>query len=108
MSCGGPIVDPRFDAIVLAPICPHTLSDRPLVIPATSVTEVRLAEDDKDTAEVSCDGEVTGTVSAGQRLSIAASSRRVELIHPLGYDYYQILRSKLRWGRGNWGPPTGQ
>lgn len=106
LSCGGPIVAPGLDAIVLVPICPHTLSDRPLVIPATSVTEVRLADEDTETADVSCDGEVAGRVSAGHRLSIAAAAQRVELVHPLGYDYYQILRSKLRWGRGDRGPPS--
>jgi NAD+ kinase len=106
LSCGGPIVAPGLDAIVLVPICPHTLSDRPLVIPATSVTEVRLADEDTETAEVSCDGEVTGRVRAGQRLSIAAAAQRVELVHPLGYDYYQILRSKLRWGRGDRAPTS--
>ena len=101
LSCGGPIVSPRLDAIVLAPICPHTLSDRPIVIPATSVTEVTLREEHTDIAEVSCDGNVTGELKPGDRVRVAAAKQRVELIHPTGYDYYQILRTKLHWGRGN-------
>ena len=101
LSCGGPIVAPNLDAVVLAPICPHTLSDRPLVIPATSVTEVEIAEGHADTAEVSCDGEVTGYLGTGQTLRVEAAAHRVELIHPSGYDYYEILRNKLYWGRGN-------
>lgn len=101
LSCGGPIVAPNLDAIVLAPICPHTLSDRPIVIPAASITEVKLAEQHTDTAEVCCDGEVAGRISGGHRLRVAAAKQRVELIHPRGYDYYEILRSKLHWGRGN-------
>ena len=70
LSCGGPIVTPNLDAVVLTPICPHTLSDRPLVIPATSVTEIELAEGHADNAEVSCDGEVTGYLSTGQTLRV--------------------------------------
>jgi NAD+ kinase len=101
LSCGGPIVAPNLDAVVLAPICPHTLSDRPLVIPATSITEVELAEGHADNAEVSCDGEVTGYLGTGQKLRVETSKNRVELIHPSGYDYYEILRNKLYWGRGN-------
>lgn len=101
LSCGGPIVAPNLDAVVLTPICPHTLSDRPLVIPATSVTEVELAEGHADNAEVSCDGEVTGYLGTGQTLRIEAAADRVELIHPSGYDYYEILRNKLYWGRGS-------
>jgi NAD+ kinase len=101
LSCGGPIVAPNLDAVVLTPICPHTLSDRPLVIPATSITEVAIAEGHADNAEVSCDGEVTGYLGTGQTLRVEAAAHRVELIHPSGYDYYEILRNKLYWGRGN-------
>jgi NAD+ kinase len=101
LSCGGPIVAPNLDAIVLAPICPHTLSDRPIVIPAASVTEVQLVEQQTDSAEVCCDGVVAGRIAGSDRLRVAAAEQRVELIHPRGYDYYEILRSKLHWGRGN-------
>lgn len=101
LSCGGPIVAPGLDALVLAPICPHTLSDRPIVIPGASVTEIQLGEDEDDGAVVSCDGEVTGRLETGDRLRVAVADKRVELIHPNGYDYYGILRSKLHWGRGN-------
>jgi NAD+ kinase len=100
LSCGGPIVTPQLDAIVLAPICPHTLSDRPVVIPGSSLTEICLHEQDDDQAAVSCDGEVTGQLGAGDRLRVAPAARRLKLIHPPGHDYYQILRSKLHWGRG--------
>ena len=104
LSCGGPIVAPGLDAIVLAPICPHTLSDRPIVIPATSMTEINIVDDPVDSAQVSCDGEVAGEITAGDRLRVAAAEQRVELIHPSEYDYYEILRSKLNWGRGNRNP----
>ena len=101
LSCGGPIVAPGLDALVLAPICPHTLSDRPIVIPGTSITDIQLGDEDTDSAAVSCDGEVSGLIESGDRLRVAVADERVELIHPTGYDYYSILRSKLHWGRGN-------
>jgi NAD+ kinase len=101
LSCGGPIVTPSLDALVLAPICPHTLSDRPIVIPGASHTEILLQEDDGDVAAVSCDGEVLGDLAAGDRLCVAAAEKKIELIHPTGYDYFEILRGKLHWGRGS-------
>jgi len=101
LSCGGPIVAPVLNALVLAPICPHTLSDRPIVIPGDSVTEVRVGDDTADRAEVNCDGEVTGVIGPGDVLQIAAAEQRLKLIHPKGYDYFEILRSKLNWGRSN-------
>jgi len=101
LSCGGPIVTPSLNALVLAPICPHTLSDRPIVISGSSLTEIRLREDGGDVAAVSCDGEFIGELASGDRLRVAAADRRVELIHPSGYDYYDILRGKLHWGRGS-------
>jgi NAD+ kinase len=107
LSCGGPIVAPNLDAIELAPICPHTLSDRPLMIPGTSITEIELSEDQSDKAEVSGDGEVAGYLEPGQKLRVAVADRRVELIHPSGYDYYEVLRGKLSWGRGNRGSLNG-
>jgi len=101
LSCGGPIVAPVLDAIVLAPICPHTLSDRPIVIPGDSVTEVQVGDETTDRAEVNCDGEVAGIICAGDTLRVAAAPQRLTLIHPTGYDYFEILRSKLNWGRSN-------
>ncbi|GMW05587.1 MAG: hypothetical protein AMXMBFR8_03840 [Nevskiales bacterium] len=99
LSCGGPIIAPALDAIVLAPISPHTLSERPIIVPATVVTEITLAEPHSVRADVSCDGEITASLVPGRRLRVRAAEERVELIHPRGYDYFQILRTKLHWGR---------
>lgn len=101
LSCGGPILTPQLDALVLAPICPHTLSDRPIVIPGNSRAEIRLREQDDDAAAVCCDGDVIGQIGAGDRLRVTASDDFLELIHPPGYDFYEILRGKLHWGRSN-------
>ena len=99
LSCGGPIIEPQLDAIVMVPICPHTLSDRPVVIPSDHPVEVVLLERDDTNAEITVDGHSLGELNPGDRLTIAGSGARVSLIHPPGYDYYAILRSKLHWGR---------
>lgn len=99
LSCGGPIVEPGMEAIVLAPICPHTLSDRPIVISSQTTTEVMLTQDDGTRGEVNADGEFVGELAVGERLRIVAAEQKVDLIHPLGYDYFGTLRSKLYWGR---------
>jgi NAD+ kinase len=99
LSCGGPIISPDLDAVVVVPICPHTLSDRPLVIPAKQPIEVALLERENTNAEVSVDGHSLGDLDADDRLTIAQSDERITLIHPPGYDYFEILRSKLHWGR---------
>ncbi|HEX9139865.1 MAG TPA: NAD(+)/NADH kinase [Steroidobacteraceae bacterium] len=100
LSCGGPIVDPRLNVLVMAPVCPHTLSDRPIVIPGNSRIEVHLEARGEGRAEVACDGIALGEMQPGDRLEIGAAGSAVTLLHPPGYDYFRLLRSKLHWGRG--------
>ncbi len=99
LSCGGPIIEPHLEAVVVVPICPHTLSDRPIVVPASQKIEVTLLQRDDIKAEVSVDGHAMGDFQPGDKLSIEAAENPAQLIHPPGYDYYEILRSKLHWGR---------
>lgn len=99
LSCGGPIVAPVLDAILLVPICPHTLSERPIIVPAAVETDIMLSEGHTSRAGVTCDGEVAGELLPGRSLRVRAAAERVELLHPRGYDYFQILREKLHWGR---------
>lgn len=101
LSCGGPILYPELDAMVLAPICPHTLSDRPIVIRSSSTVEVRLVERPDANAQIICDGSSLGELIAGDRLVVTRADSHVTLLHPPDHDYYRILRSKLRWGRGD-------
>jgi NAD+ kinase len=101
LSCGGPIVEPHLDVLVIAPICPHTLSDRPIVVSARSLIEIALLERPDTRAQVTCDGTVLGEVEPGDRLQVKAANERVTLLHPNGHDYYKLLRSKLHWGRGS-------
>ncbi|MDH3431273.1 MAG: NAD(+) kinase [Gammaproteobacteria bacterium] len=99
LSCGGPIVEPQLDAVVVVPICPHTLTDRPIVIAADQPIEVRLLQREDIRAAIAIDGHSIGAIHAGDLLTINAAKNRIKLIHPPGYDFYNILRSKLFWGR---------
>jgi len=99
LSCGGPIIEPQLEAVALVPICPHTLTDRPIVIPAKQDIEIVLLKRDDAMAEVTVDGGHVGTLSPGETLRVAAAKQRITLLHPPGHDFYGILRSKLFWGR---------
>lgn len=101
LSCGGPIIEPQLDAIVVVPICPHTLTDRPIVIPAGQAIQIRILPREGSNAEVTVDGRSAGDLRSGTVLTISAAPNRLRLIHPPGYDFYGILRSKLFWGRDN-------
>ena len=101
LSCGGPIVDPHLEVLVIAPICPHTLSDRPIVVSAAASIEIRLLERPESRAQVVCDGFVLGDVQPCDRVQVRQSTESVTLLHPPGYDYFRLLRSKLHWGRGS-------
>jgi NAD+ kinase len=99
LSCGGPIVVPDLEALVVAPVCPHTLSDRPLMLRLDRVIEVRLGLDSDD-VNVCCDGILMGNLAHRDRLVIRQAATQVRLLHPPDYDYYRLIRSKLHWGRG--------
>ncbi|MCH7536960.1 MAG: NAD(+)/NADH kinase [Proteobacteria bacterium] len=101
LSCGGPIIEPQLDALVVVPVCPHTLTDRPIVISAQQTIEIRLIERDDTKAEITVDGFSMGSIRPDDKLLICAANHRVTLVHPPGYDFYGILRSKLFWGRDN-------
>jgi NAD+ kinase len=106
LSCGGPILYPELDALVLAPICPHTLSDRPIVVRSSSQIEIRLLERLETKAQVICDGVSLGELALDEKVVIGPAASSVTLLHPQDHDYFRILRSKLRWGRGDRVPPA--
>ncbi|MEA5445834.1 NAD(+) kinase [Gammaproteobacteria bacterium AB-CW1] len=99
LSGGGPILHPDVDSLALVPICPHTLSDRPLVLPGQCRIRFILRGSPDGIAQVNWDGQQTATLKAGQTLEITRSERITTLLHPPGYDYFALLRSKLQWGR---------
>jgi NAD+ kinase len=99
LSCGGPILHPSLSAVVIAPISPHTLSDRPIVMPRGSRIEIRLVERSDMRAQVTCDSFRLGDLEAGSQLEIGPAGEQITLLHPPGHDYFRLLRSKLHWGR---------
>jgi NAD+ kinase len=101
LSCGGPIVDPALDVLVIVPICPHTLADRPIVVSGRSQITVLVRERHDAQAQVTCDGVVFGELTPAGRLEIRPTEQHITLLHPPGYDYFRLLRSKLRWGRSS-------
>ena len=100
LSGGGPIMHPGINALALVPICPHTLSNRPLVISADSQIEVRIHPDSIEHIQVSCDSQSDFGLTRDGRIEIVPSHHRLRLVHPPGHRYFDILRAKLHWGDG--------
>jgi NAD+ kinase len=96
LSGGGPILHPGLDAITLVPICPHTLSNRPIVINHDSRIEIVIHEGTLQ-AQISCDGQVNLTLDPGDRVTVRRHDHDLRLLHPPGHDYFDVLRRKLRW-----------
>jgi NAD+ kinase len=105
LSCGGPIVAPHLDALVLAPISPHTLSDRPIVVSGRSVIAIKLIDRPDTRAQITCDGVALGELLPGDRLEVHPTMRKITLLHPNRFEYFRLLRSKLHWGRGSFNQP---
>jgi NAD+ kinase len=101
LSCGGPIIQPDVDALVMIPICPHTLSDRPLVLRGASEIRIKMVSGGDYKAHVACDGDELGRITDKDVLRVHTARRHVTLLHPKDYNYYELLRSKLNWGRAN-------
>jgi NAD+ kinase len=101
LSAGGPILHPKLDALVLVPICPHTLSSRPIVINGSSKVDIIVSKLNQDSLQVSCDGQIQIPVNPGAVISIEKAKNSLQLLHPVDYDYYHILRTKLGWSSKN-------
>ena len=87
---------PSLDTLALVPICPHTLSNRPIVLPADQPIEICLGQEAM-VAKVSYDGQSPVVMNNSNRMRITRYPRPVTLLHPDDYDYYKILRGKLDW-----------
>ena len=98
LSGGGPILHPSLEALLLLPICPHTLSSRPIVVDASARIEIRVCAGIREIGQVVSDGQNNIDVAAGDVLRIRRRGPSIRLLHPADYDYYAILREKLRWG----------
>ena len=98
LSGGGPIITPTLDALTLVPMFPHTLSSRPIVVDANSRVKLKVSPENSDNLQVSCDSHIVLTVLPGDEIIISKNTAKLTLIHPKGYNYFNVLRTKLGWG----------
>lgn len=98
LSAGGPVIYPSMNAVVITPICPFTLSNRPIVVPDDAVIELRLKTPDEDVA-LTLDGQVGISLKAEDHVCIRKSRTKFKIVQPTSRNYFEVLRDKLRWGR---------
>ena len=98
LSAGGPVIYPSMNAVVITPICPFTLSNRPIVVPDESVIDLRLKTENEDVA-LTLDGQVGFPLKSEDRVIISKSQTTFNLVQPANRNYFEVLRDKLRWGR---------
>ncbi|MGH9944129.1 MAG: NAD(+)/NADH kinase [Pyrinomonadaceae bacterium] len=98
LSAGGPVVYPSMNAVVITPICPHTLSNRPLVVPDDAEIEIILKTPREEVA-LTLDGQVGFGMEANDRVVITKSRTAFNLMQPSNRNYFEVLRGKLKWGR---------
>ncbi len=98
LSGGGPILYPTLNAMALVPICPHTLSNRPIVISGNSKIEIIITPEDQEHVQITWDGQNSYNLKSNDRIEICKYMHDIKLIHPQEHDHYEVLRAKLRWG----------
>jgi NAD+ kinase len=100
LSAGGPIVHPAVDAFVVTPIAPHTLTNRPLVLPATAGIVLSPVLDPQSEIVVTFDGQAAVRLEAGDTIEIRRAAYQVRLVHTSDRTHFDMLREKLQWGKG--------
>jgi NAD+ kinase len=98
LSAGGPVIFPSMNAVVITPICPFTLSNRPIVVPDDAVIELCLKTDREEVA-LTLDGQVGFPLQVEDRVTIRKSQTTFNIVQPTNRNYFEVLRDKLRWGR---------
>ncbi|MDO9150124.1 MAG: NAD kinase [Methylotenera sp.] len=96
LSAGGPILHPNLEAISLVPICPHTLSNRPIAVNSASNIVVTIVQFDE--AQLSFDGQFQVGLEIGDKIIVRRAEKTISLLHPIEYCYFDMLRNKLNWG----------
>jgi NAD+ kinase len=97
LAAGGPIIYPGINSLVITPICPHMLTNRPLIVPSSSVVAIDVSFAD-DVVYFTGDGQIGANLEAGDRVEVRQSEARTHLIKSPTRDYFEILRTKLSWG----------
>ena len=99
LSGGGPLMHPSLNAIVLVPINPHTLSNRPIVVDGNSEINLRFSQRDKHEAQLTCDNLVLPEILEDDLIHIKRHPKKIRLLHPTDHDFFNILRVKLDWSK---------
>lgn len=98
MSAGGPIIHPELECLVVVPICPHALTNRPIAIPANRVLHLKVVSSFDENVFLTCDGQVGCELQQGDIVTVSRSLLAVRLVKPETRDYFEVLRTKLHWG----------
>ena len=107
LAAGGPILHPTLPAVVITPICPHMLTNRPLVVGDEARIEVRLRAGRDVEVYAALDGQETFAFADGDHVAVTGSPRRLKLVKAPGRDYFAVLRTKLKWGDAGAPPRRG-
>lgn len=98
LSAGGPIINPSMNCIVITPICPHTLTNRPIVIDDGSIVDITVSSLDDEDIYLTLDGQVGLELRSGDRINVSRANHTAKLVMSEERDYYAVLRTKLKWG----------
>ena len=98
LSAGGPILYPTIETFVLTPICPFTLTNRPIIVPDSAVVGIEMGRESEEAVVLTFDGQVGFDLHHGDRVEIYKSNKKINLFQPPAQDHFRILRTKLMWG----------
>jgi NAD+ kinase len=100
LAAGGPVLHPEMEAMIVNPVCPFTLSNRPLVVPANEAVEITMEEGRRTGAMLTIDGQVTFTLRPGDRIRVSGAPKKARIHVTKGFEFYELLRTKLAWSGG--------
>ncbi|UCF74038.1 MAG: NAD(+)/NADH kinase [Deltaproteobacteria bacterium] len=106
LSAGGPILYPNLEALILTPICPFALTQRPIILPYTSVIEIKMGENSEEVT-LTFDGQVGFDLMDNDSIIVSKSKKKLKLIKSPDQDYFDILRTKLKWGESSYNKTSG-
>jgi NAD+ kinase len=98
LAAGGPILYPTMETLIITPICPFTLTNRPIIIPDTSIVKIKMGKETEEIVTLTFDGQVGFDLCYEDNVLIYKSEEKIKLLRPLDHSYFNILRTKLMWG----------
>ncbi|MDR0953099.1 MAG: NAD(+)/NADH kinase [Elusimicrobiota bacterium] len=99
LAAGGPIVYPGLDVLILTPVCPHSLSQRPIVLPPAGELSIKLSSKKRDSsATLSLDGQINFNINYQDTINVVRNEKKISILYPKDYDFLRTLSNKLKWG----------